>query len=480
MAPVPIYPNSPKDALHSMYVGKTLHEALTPAAVMDVAAVRRNCGRMLQATRQLGLGWRAHVKTHKALEITRLQVGDKVDEPVNLIVSTIAELSFLLPLLKEYRSQGRSVNVLHGLPVAPRQMGQMISIAEALGPDSISFLVDDPAQIPVASSFNKANGVKPHLHVKIDMGGRRAGVIVNTPRFTEVVDAALEAHKQGHVILRGVYSHAGHSYAGDSRVAAMKMLSAEIEAMLEAATAIVAKAAEADVSSLPKLCISAGASPTALSVQNLLENEGMAADDKTPELKQQAGLLRTLFDDVKAKGHEIEIHAGVYPTLDLQQLAAHSISSSHLSWGDIAFTLLAEVHSFYPGRGENGRAEALIGAGVLALGRETCKAYEGLALLTPWNRPGAKMPDCDVEDVRGWMVGRFSQEHGILTWREGKRGFVADDTEQDALQCGQLVRLWPNHACITSGQFGFYIVVDGDRQGKEDEIVDIWVRATGW
>ncbi len=32
-------------------------------------------------------------------------------QPVNIVVSTLSEAEFLLPLLKEYRSQGRVVNV---------------------------------------------------------------------------------------------------------------------------------------------------------------------------------------------------------------------------------------------------------------------------------------------------------------------------------------------------------------------------------
>lgn len=60
-----LYPSSPKDALTSLYLGKSLSDLPTPSAILDVAAVRRNCGRMLAACRDLGLQWRAHVKTHK-------------------------------------------------------------------------------------------------------------------------------------------------------------------------------------------------------------------------------------------------------------------------------------------------------------------------------------------------------------------------------------------------------------------------------
>lgn len=358
-------------------------------------------------------------------------------------------------------------------------MSRLAAIGKALGEGSISVLLDDPAQVKVLSRFKSISGITPLAHIKIDMGGKRAGVVGDSSRFTELVDVALEAHGKEDILLSGLYSHAGHSYGGDSRVAAIKMLNDEVTALLKGAERVATSAKEKNISNAPSLTLSAGASPTALSIQNLLSGQDDAEAKGSPELQTEADTLSALFADVKQRGHAVEIHAGVYPTLDLQQLAAHSISSSLLSWRDIAITILAEVHSNYPGRGANGTTEALIGAGGLALGREFCKAYDGMAILTPWGRKGIEMPQGDVEDYRGWIVGRFAQEHGILTWGGGKDGSTGSAADQDALEVGQMVRLWPNHACITSSHFGWYFVVDEDRDGKE-EIVDVWIKARGW
>ncbi|UKZ87347.1 uncharacterized protein TrAFT101_003155 [Trichoderma asperellum] len=486
MSSLIFYPTSPKEALVKEFVGKSIADVPTPAAVMNVAAARRNCERMLEAAKKLDLGWRAHVKTHKTVELTRLQVGEDLSRPANLIVSTLSEAEFVLPLLEEYKKKGRQVNFVYGLPISKGAVPRLAEVVKVLGEGSISILLDDPAQLAAAAELKKQSGVAPLAHIKIDMGGRRAGVVESSERFVEVANAALEAHKAGSLILSGLYSHAGHSYGGDSRVAAIKMLYAEIDAMLRGADRLSQKAKELGVQ-IPTLVVSAGASPTALSVQNLLGGQDEAQDSETgtPELKAAVTELSELFRTVKSKGHAVEIHAGVYPTLDLQQLAAHSLSSSTLSWRDIALTVVAEVHSVYPGRGENGTDEALIGAGGLALGREFCKAYDGMAMVTPWGRQGVEMPACDVEDHEGWTVGRFSQEHGILTWAAGKgrrektkEGALGKPT--DAVEAGQKVRLWPNHACITSSHFGWYFVVDEDRAGHEDEIVDVWIKARGW
>lgn len=65
MSSLTYFAASPREALVAEYVGKSIRDVPTPAAIINVAAVRRNCSRMLQTCKDLRLGWRAHVKTHK-------------------------------------------------------------------------------------------------------------------------------------------------------------------------------------------------------------------------------------------------------------------------------------------------------------------------------------------------------------------------------------------------------------------------------
>lgn len=58
--------NSPSDsALKLNYVGQHLKDCPAPAAVLDIAPIRRNCTAMLKCTEALEVKFRAHVKTHK-------------------------------------------------------------------------------------------------------------------------------------------------------------------------------------------------------------------------------------------------------------------------------------------------------------------------------------------------------------------------------------------------------------------------------
>lgn len=56
-----------KLALQERFVGKTLHDhdVPTPSIVLDLAKLEVNCQRMKDAADKNGIGWRAHIKTHK-------------------------------------------------------------------------------------------------------------------------------------------------------------------------------------------------------------------------------------------------------------------------------------------------------------------------------------------------------------------------------------------------------------------------------
>src|SRR5258708_4336227 len=60
----------------------------TPAFLVERTTVRRNCDRMRAKALESGVGFRPHVKTHKTVEIGRMQHGGAVGP---ITVSTLAE-----------------------------------------------------------------------------------------------------------------------------------------------------------------------------------------------------------------------------------------------------------------------------------------------------------------------------------------------------------------------------------------------------
>ena len=270
------------------------------------------------------------------------------------------------------------------------------------------------------------------------------------------MESTLEPHLTAN--LCGLYSHAGHSYNQSARSDSMSQLREELED-LERAAATANEIYRQRGQSARRFILSVGATPTATSIHGIQDDAG---DDGLHH--DQAKSFKAYLKDL-AIYHEIEIHAGVYPILDLQQLATRAhrrppSPSAELSTADLALTILAEVVSTYPERDE-----ALIAAGTLALGREPCKSYSGWGRITPWNT---------TSDETGWMIGRISQEHSILN-KEGNADKHAE------LHVGQKVRIWPNHACVAGAGFGWYLIVDSSLpENQRDTVVDVWVRCRGW
>lgn len=352
-------------------------------------------------------------------------------------------------------------------------------------------MIDHPAQLDSIHAFQQISSFKFGIYIKIDTGYHRAGVLATSSEFVAIVRRIFDDLEPVGCVLHGLYSHAGHSYGGDSRTAAMSLLTEEIQG-LEGAVRLVRDISSCgEASPSRSFNLSVGATPTTSSIQNIFDN----MNENDPTLHERSKRLKACINRIQAKDC-IELHAGVYPLLDLQQIATQaspsatgtkpsassSPSPSTLSTSDIGLTILAEVASIYPNRSP---PEALIAVGSLALGREPCKSYPGWGIVTDWGFP----PVSSSSSVdpgpghSGWQVGRISQEHGILTSTVHGEAEDGGRTEAGAgeLAVGQKVRIWPNHACVAGAGFGWYVVVDSSLPERQrDEIVDIWVRWRGW
>ena len=357
--------------------------------------------------------------------------------------------------------------MLYGLPLPPSQVQRLALLGKRLGAGSVSVLVDHADQLIHLQRFRDVAGFSVGIFVKIDIGYHRAGLPVHSQEAAGLFRSILEHREYGtsHELL-GFYSHAGHSYGGGSSNVAMELLVQEIEGLNSAADAAVSIAKEVGNKGClhTRFVLSVGATPTATSVENLLHEQS------SPEIYDQKIKLSNAITNASAS-YSVELHAGVYPVLDMQQLATKASPSpqSHgvpldLTYSDIALTILAEVVSLYSHREPS---EALIAAGSVALGREPCKSYSGWGVVSAWDRTS------NTIDAGDWIVGRISQEHGIL-----QRVSVSS---RDELSIGQKVRIWPNHACIAGAGFDYYFVVDSSLpEGRKDEIIDVWVRCRGW
>jgi D-serine ammonia-lyase len=347
-------------------------------------------------------------------------------------------------------------------------------------------MIDNPAQVPLLADLKSQSGGsnKPLAFLKIDVRYNRAGTIPGTPTYHSLLEVILASEAGGECVLHGVYAHAGQSYYTRGDWDALAYLTEEFATLARVAGEIRARSPAHH-----KLTLSVGATPTATALQHpdittMTGGKGPGGEGEGEgETGARVASLSSLLGTLKADGGlSLEVHAGVYPTLDLQQLATHARDSTLLGSGDIAVTVVAEVASLYEGRGEGGSTEALVNAGSLALGREPCKEdgeghYAGWGVVAPWGEPALERCDPAPRDFPavhgGWQVGKISQEHGVLVWKGAREAEVP-------LKFGQRVRIWPNHACIAGAGYDHYLVVDSRRTGKEDEVVDVWPRWNGW
>jgi D-serine deaminase-like pyridoxal phosphate-dependent protein len=76
----------------------------------------------------------------------------------------------------------------------------------------------------------------------------------------------------------------------------------------------------------------------------------------------------------------------------------------------------------------------------------------------------------DGTPLDGFIMSGANQEHGILSWRDGR----VDATLEQRFPVGTRLRLLPNHACATGAQFPHYEVL------AASGTVARWPRFYGW
>ncbi|OJT04711.1 D-serine dehydratase [Trametes pubescens] len=425
-----------KQDLVDEYKGKNLDALRTPALIIDRAVFARNCAKMHEHAKALGARFRAHVKSHKTPEGTRLQLLSNADETHSIVVSTVMEVCevFRAGLMAD----GTVKDVLYGLPMAPNKIADLSALTDELAAvgASMRILIDHSDQVKVIEAWEstKANHRRWSVFIKVDCGThRRAGLKPDSPAFEFLLRAVLASSS---ISLYGFYTHAGHSYASTSFAEAADFLLAEVNAVNDAATLALSIIANTPGMHHPReaFVLSVGATPTAHAA--------------TEELKArvESGLNGVL-----------ELHAGNYPLLDLQQL-----NTSLITHRDIAQRVLATVISFYPGRGEDGSDEAMCDAGALAMSKDTGP------------RPG-------YGDVIGkpWRLSRAAQEHGILTMMSPASFELGPLQGDGSLKLGDMVQIVGQHACLTLAGYPWYYVVDSD-VSDANVVVDVWVPWKGW
>lgn len=172
-----------------------LAELPTPAFLVDRRRVIANCARMREKAVRSAVAFRPHVKTHKTIEIARLQHGSS-SGPIT--VSTLAEAAFF--------ARGGFEDITYAVPIAPEKLDRAASLTRQI---RLQLLVDHPTAFDALETYARAHGIAFEVSLKVDCGYHRAGV---DPHDPDSVVLARRIADSKVVRFKGLLTHAGHSY----------------------------------------------------------------------------------------------------------------------------------------------------------------------------------------------------------------------------------------------------------------------------
>ena len=223
-----------------------LHALPTPSLLVDRARVERNVMRMASRIAALGARLRPHVKTHKAIEVGRLQAQAGMQ---GITVSTLAEA-------RAFAAQGFD-DITYAVPIEPGKFAAVVAMnAEGT---RLAVITDDPEVPASLAAVAKRAGVTVDVYLKVDCGYGRAGVDPEGPALLEMAERIGSAAP---LRFAGLLAHAGHSYKARGRAEILTIANAERDVMVAAARRLAAQG-------IAVPCVSIGSTPTASHVEDL-------------------------------------------------------------------------------------------------------------------------------------------------------------------------------------------------------------------
>ncbi len=223
-----------------------LHELKTPSLVLDAARVRRNAERMAARVRALGAELRPHVKTHKCVEVARLQTAGHRG---GLTVSTLAEARAF--------ARAGFLDITYAVPIEPGKFAEAFELARRC--ERFAVITDDVEMPRALNEAARREDVRLDVFLKVDCGYHRCGVEPHEPEAFEIAARLTDA---SHLRFAGILTHAGHSYHARSREELLALARHERDLMREFA-------AELRTRGLSVPVVSIGSTPTTTSIDHL-------------------------------------------------------------------------------------------------------------------------------------------------------------------------------------------------------------------
>jgi len=222
-----------------------LESLKTPSLVLDLDRVKRNARRMSERITQFGVDLRPHVKTHKSVEVARIQTEGHSGA---VTVSTLAEA-------RAFSEHGFS-QITYAIPIEPGKFSEAINLSRTCELSLITDDLDVPAQL---NSAAKAENVHVNLFLKVDSGYHRCGV---EPTTKDAIEIPRRISDASNLKFAGILTHAGHSYHCTSKAELLEMARHERDLMASFGDTLRREVGEVPV-------VSIGSTPTITTVDHL-------------------------------------------------------------------------------------------------------------------------------------------------------------------------------------------------------------------
>src|SRR5688572_12617558 len=217
----------------------------TPGLVLDVAKVKRNAAEMSQRIRQFGADLRPHIKTHKCIEVARIQTAGHSGA---VTVSTLAEA-------RAFAANGFS-KITYAIPIEPGKFEEAIELSRDC---ELSLITDDPDVPEQLNDAAKKANLQLNLFLKVDCGYHRCGVEPTNPEAIEIPRRISDA---SNLRFAGILTHAGHSYNCQTKEEVFALAKHERDLMAEFGETL-----RKEVGPVP--IVSIGSTPTITCVDHL-------------------------------------------------------------------------------------------------------------------------------------------------------------------------------------------------------------------
>lgn len=217
----------------------------TPSLIVDLARVTRNAERAKARATELGVALRPHVKTHRCLEIARIQTSDKGGP---IMVSTLSEARF-------FGERGFS-DITYGVPIERGKFAECLELSRTI--ERFAVISDDAETVRELATAVVREGISVPVFLKVDVGYHRCGVEPHTTEAHAIPRLIADARN---LEFAGILTHAGHSYHANTPEKLQAVAAAERDIMTSLAEALRAEDIAVPV-------VSVGSTPTFSALDN--------------------------------------------------------------------------------------------------------------------------------------------------------------------------------------------------------------------